>query len=342
MLIMVLSTEDCAKAVALVADGRSQRYVSRFLHVSLSTVQRALERFRETGRNTRRPGSGRNRKTTAIDDRFIVLNTLRNRHMTSVETKNQLREVRGTAVSVWTVRRRIQEAGLKSYRPAAGPKLLPRHRVARLQFSREHLNWTLAQWRTVLFTDESRFCLHSPDGRERVWRRPGERFAECTFKPRLSHGGGSLMVWAGISMDACTELVVIDGGSLTAQRYIEEVLENYVVPFAPFIGDGFILMQDNARPHSARCVTEYLDAVGIRKFNWPACTPDGNPIEHVWDMLGRRVRGRSVAPTTINELRVALQEEWQNIPQNDIRELISGMGRRMQAIVRARGGNTKY
>lgn len=143
-------------------------------------------------------------------------------------------------------------------------------------------------------------------------------------------------------MDACTELIVIDGGSLTAQRYNEEVLANYVVPFAPIIGDDFVLMQDNARAHSARCVTEYLDEVGIGKLNWPACTPDGNPVEHVWDMLGRRVRGRAVAATTINHLRVALQEEWQNIPQNDIRELISGMGRRMQAIVRARGGNTKY
>lgn len=342
VFIMILSAEDCAKAVALVEDGRSQRYVARVLNVSRSTVQRVLERFRETGRNARRPGCGRKRKTTANDDRFLVLNTLRNRHLTSVETRNQLREVRGTDVSVWTVRRRLQEVGLKACRPAAGPKLLPRHRVARLQFAREHLNWNLVQWSTVLFTDESRFCLHSPDGRERVWRRTGERFAECTFNPRVSHGGGSVMVWAGISMEACTELVVINRGSLTAQRYIEEVLANYVVPFAPFIGDDFVLMQDNARPHSARCVTEYLEEVGIEKLNWPACTPDGNPIEHVWDMLGRRVRSRAVAPTTLNDLRMALQEEWQNIPQNDIRELISGMGRRMQAIVRARGSNTKY
>lgn len=339
---MVLSPEDCAKAVALVEDGRSQRYVARVLNVSRSTIQRVLERFMETGRHARRPGCGRKRKTTAVDDRFLVLTTLRNRHLTSRQTKNQLREVRGTDVSVWTVRRRLQEVGLKACRPAVVPKLLPRHRVARRQFAREHLDLNLTQWSTVLFPGESRFCLHSPDGRERVWRRTGERFAECTFSPRLSHQGGSVMVWAGISMEACTELVFIDGGSLTAQRYIEEILANHVVPFAPFIGDGFILMQDNARPHAARCVTEYLVEVGIEKLNWPACSPDANPIEHVWDMLGRCVRSRQVAPTTINELRVALQEEWLNIPQNDIRELISGIPRRMQAIVRARGGNTKY
>jgi transposase len=339
---MVLSAEDCAKAVALVEDGRSQRYVARMLNVSLSTIQRVLERFQATGRNTRRAGSGRKRKTAAIDDRFLVVSTLRNRQLTSVMTQNRLREVRGVNVSKWTVRRRLQESGLKACRPATGPKLLPRHRVARLQFAREHLHWNLAQWSSVLFTDESRFCLNSPDGRVRVWRRTGERFSECTFIPRLSYGGGSVMVWAGISTQARTELAFIDGGSLTAQRYIEEVLANHVVPFAPFIGDNFMLMQDNARPHSAMCVTQYLEEVGINKLNWPACSPDANPIEHVWDMLGRRIRSREVAPTTIAELRAALQEEWQNIPQNVIRHLIDGMSRRMQAIVRARGGNTNY
>ncbi|KAF2895250.1 hypothetical protein ILUMI_10923 [Ignelater luminosus] len=74
---MVLSAEDCAKTVALVEDERSQWYVAR------------------TGTNIRRPGCGGKRKTTAKDDQFLVLNTQRNRHSTSVETKNQLREVRG-------------------------------------------------------------------------------------------------------------------------------------------------------------------------------------------------------------------------------------------------------
>lgn len=323
-------------------DGRSHRYVARLLNVSHSTIQRVLGRFRETGRNTRRPGCGRKRKSVALDDRFLILTSLRDRHLTSVQTRNRLREIRGTNLSVWTVRRRLQEVGLNACRPATGPKLLRHHRVARLQFAREHVNWNLGQWRNVLFTDESRFCVHSPDGRKRVWRRAGERFSACTFSSRLSHNGGSVMVWAGISMEACTDLVFIDEGSLTAHRYIEEILADHIVPFAPFIGDNFVLMQDNARPHTARCVTEYLTEVGIIKMNWPACSPDGNPIEHVWDMLERRVRGRAVAPSIKNELCVALQEEWLKIPQDAIRELIIGMSRRMQAIIRARGGNTRY
>ncbi|KAF2888980.1 hypothetical protein ILUMI_17193 [Ignelater luminosus] len=146
---MVLSAEDCAKDVALVEDGRSQRYVARVLNVSHSTIQRVLARFRDTGRFIRRPGCDGKRKTTANNDRFLVFNTPRNCHLTSVETKNQLREVRGTEVRVWTVRRRLRELGLKACVPATGPKLLGHHPVARLQFAREHLIWNLAQWSTV-------------------------------------------------------------------------------------------------------------------------------------------------------------------------------------------------
>lgn len=339
--IMVLSAENCAKAVALVEDGRNFAYVARTLQVNRSTIKRVVERFRQTGRNKRRVGSGRKRKTTAVDDRFLEVRTLRNRHLTSRQSRNQLQEVRNTNVSVWTVRRRLKNIGLKACRPASGPKLLPRHRVARLQFANEHFHWNLQQWSNVLFTDESRFCLHSPDGRKRVWRRNGERFAKCTFSPRLSYGGGSVMVWAGITREACTDLVIIDG-SLTAHRYIEEVLMDHVVPVSEYIGDNFILMHDNARPHTAMCVAQYLQDVGIHKMNWPACSPDLNPIEHVWDMLGKRIRDREVAPATVNDLRLALLEEWQNIPQAAICNLIDSMNRRLQSVIRARGGNTKY
>jgi transposase len=63
-----------------------------------------------------------------------------------------------------------------------------------------------------------------------------------------------------------------------------------VVPVAPLIGNNFILMDDNARPHIARVVNEFLDEVGINRIEWPPRSPDLNPIEHVWDMIGKKVR----------------------------------------------------
>ena len=93
------------------------------------------------------------------------------------------------------------------------------------------------------------------------------------------------MVWAGISMDACTELVV---------------------PFRPFIGNNFLLMHDNALAHVAYVVRDYLQEVGIRVLPWPARSPNMNHNEHVWDMLERHVTTRFPLPETLQELSLEL------------------------------------
>jgi hypothetical protein len=73
------------------------------------------------------------------------------------------------------------------------------------------------------------------------------------------------MLWGGIRMEARTELVVVNGGAMTANRYTRDILEPHVVPFALFIGNDSILMRDNARPHIAQIVNEYLDTVEKKK-----------------------------------------------------------------------------
>ncbi|CAB3261712.1 unnamed protein product [Arctia plantaginis] len=102
------------------------------------------------------------------------------------------------------------------------------------------------------------------------------------------------------------------------------------------------LMHDNARPHVVHVVTQYLRDVSIRTMDWPARSPDLNPIEHLWDELKRRVRARVPAPTRLPELRIAIEEEWNTIPQDFIVRLVRSMNTRMLAVIRVRGGNTEY
>ena len=86
----------------------------------------------------------------------------------------------------------------------------------------------------------------------------------------------------------------------------------------------------------------FLNDNHIRTLPWPALSPDLNPIEHLWDELGRRVRNGLNPPETLDELRRALIQEWNNIPQTCIRNLIGSMRRRCQAVTNARGGHTRY
>lgn len=340
---------EAAQVIALLEAGHNQSDVARRLNLSRYSVRRVYQRFQETGGYIRRPGSGRQRRTSERDDRFLVSRSLRNRQLNAVQLGQELQEVRNVSISRWTVRRRLGEAGLTSHRPANGPKLTTAHRQARLQFAREHLNWTYEQWRSVMFSDECRMTLHGHDGRSRVYRRSSERFSQCCISERVAFGGGSCMFWGGIMLDTKTDIVFITGANtgprsrgLTAARYVEEVLEGHVRPLAWLMGEDFILMHDNARPHVARTVCDYMEDVGITAMEWPARSPDLNPIEHVWDELKRRVRARSPAPTCLRELQLAIEEEWNAIPQDFMVKLIRSMKNRLRAVIKARGGNTPY
>ncbi|GFV41150.1 transposable element Tcb2 transposase [Trichonephila clavipes] len=112
---------------------------------------------------------------------------------------------------------------------------------------------------------------------------------------------------------AQTSTLVRDG-PLTARRHRDEILRPIVVPYAAAIGDDFILMDDNCSPYRANLVEDFLFEEGIVQMEWPACSPDINPIEHVWDALGRRVAGREPPPQTLQELERAILEEWDRMP----------------------------
>ena len=101
-------------------------------------------------------------------------------------------------------------------------------------------------------------------------------------------------------------------------------------------------MQDGARAHTSRVTTRFLEDSGIQVMDWPPRSPHLNCIEHLWDLIGRRLHNRQKQPQTLQELEDALLEEWRIIPQETIRRLIRSMSRRWQAVIPARGGNTRY
>lgn len=242
-------------------------------------------------------------------------------------------------VNEHTVRRRLTAQGIRNRRPYHGAILTRRHRANRLIWAQQHQRWTRRQWAGVLFADESRFNLSIADGRYRVWRRRGERYANCCVLEYDRWGGGGVMVWAGISAHRRTRLHFIDG-ALNARRYIDNVLRPTVVPF--IAQHGGIFQHDNATPHRARITQAFLQENNTGVLEWPALSPDMAPIEHIWDELGRRVYRRHNPPQTLQELRNALDEEWTAIPQHFIERTINSMRRRCNDCLRARGGHTRY
>jgi transposase len=334
-----LRVEEVSQTIILLREGYSQREVAQILK---SVVQRAAARHRTTGSLKRKRGQGANRKTTAREDHYIELQALRKRFVTSRELKNDLRLATGKEISTKTVRRRLKEVNLIARKPATGPILTALHKINRLCFCLNHREWNERQWDSVLFTDEFRFHIFNNDRHVLVLRRPGERYAQCNIRGVDKFGGGPLMVWGGISFNGRTQLVIVRNGLMTAARYRDDIIVPHVLPYAENFGPNFIFMHDNARPHIAHTVTTALRDANIDCLEWPAKSPDLNPIEHLWDHLNRRVRSAHAPPINLEKLSNLLIQEWHQIPQQSIQNLISSMPRRMQECITARGGNTSY
>ncbi len=103
-----------------------------------------------------------------------------------------------------------------------------------------------------------------------------------------------------------------------------------------------MLQHDNARPHVARICTQFLEAENIPVLALPAYSPDMSPIELVWDALDRRIRQCVPVPANLKQLSTVIEEEWTNIPQATINNLINSMRRRCVALCEANGGPTRY
>jgi transposase len=163
------------------------------------------------------------------------------------------------------------------------------------------------------------------------------------IQPTVPYGEGSVMVWGCISHDCKLDLATIQG-NLTGDQYIRYVLQPVVFPHFNNhpLATGPVYMDDNARPHRSKTVIAYLQSEAVTSVPWPAMSPDLNPIEHIWDMLGRRIQAREPPVQNVRQLKAALHREWQQLSQQDIRCLIGGMRRRVDAVIQARGGYTRY
>ncbi|GFV95700.1 transposable element Tcb2 transposase [Trichonephila clavipes] len=216
------------------------------------------------------------------------------------------------------------------------------HRTARLQWCREHHNWTEQDCTCVLFSDESRFSLSSDCRRQLIWRESGTAYRPENIQEKDRYPTCSIMVWAGIIINGRTRLHVVANGTMTGQPYIEEVLLPHVRLFRGAVGDKFVFIDDNATCHRTLAVQDCLDSEDIQCLVWPARSPDLNPIENLWDALGRQVAGRNYSPTNKNTLIRALTEEWDKLPQQLLDNVVQSMVRRVECCITLHGGHIPY
>ncbi len=221
---------------------------------------------------------------------------------------------------------------------ATKPLLNQRQRQKRLTWAVEKKNWTVAQWSKVLFSDESKFCISFGNRGPRVWRKSGEAQNPCCLKSSVKFpqsDDSTAMSSAGVGPLCFLKSTV------NAAIY-QEILEHFMLPSADKLyGDAdFIFQQDLAPAHTAKGTKSWFSDHGVTVLDWPANSPDLNPVENLWGIVKRKMR--DTRPNNADDLKATVKETWASIPPQQCHKLITSMPRRIEAVIKAKGALTKY
>ncbi len=212
---------------------------------------------------------------------------------------------------------------------ATKPLLNKRQRQKHLTWAVEKNNWTVAQWSKVLFSDESQFCTSFGNQGPRVWRKSGEAQKPCCLKSSVK------LIWAAMSSAGVGPLCFLKS-TVNAAIY-QEILVHFMLPSADKLyGDAdFIFQQDLAPAHTAKGTKSWFNDHGVTVLDWPANSPDLNPIKNLWGIVKRKMR--DTRPNNADDLKATVKETWASIPPQQCHKMITSMPRRTEAVIKAKG-----
>jgi hypothetical protein len=237
--------------------------------------------------------------------------------------------------SARTIRRRLNEINLHGYVQRAEHENIR----ARISFAEGYSRWTEDDWSRVIFSDETHFYL-GHQSRDYVQRPPGAAFDPKYTRKDNERLEGKVSLWGCICVHGLghAELYV---DSLDAHRYQTILGLNLVSSAHQFWPQGqWWFQQDNWTVHTAGTSRAWFHNHGIDLIDWPAWSPDLNPIEELWNNLKSRVYGRH--PKSMDELERCIAEEWAATDLNFIARICRNMPHRLQAVVANNGHKIPY
>lgn len=317
--------------------GKKSPDIATELEVNERTVRRIIENYKKRGSVETKKSPGRPRKLTDRDVRSMVSIVHKNRRATLQDITKGL----CTKVSRSTVRRTLGRLRIFSRAAVVKPHLTPKHKSARLLFAKKYKDWTAEEWREVVWTDESSFEVGKNFRKVRVWRTTEEKYHNSCLAPSFKSGRTSVMVWGAFVGSSMSNLVVIPPGQSKAVDFIDIVYKGELLGFLGTTTNAF-LMEDGAPIHRAKVSKDWRERHSIKTFQWPAQSPDLNPIENVWSILKNAVHRRRIRPRTVEDMLIALNEEWRAVSQIYLEKLINGMSERLKDVITNKGGHTRW
>lgn len=336
-----LSEFECGRVIGMWEAGLSEREIEKKTEHKKTTVHDTIARYRDEGRVKSLSRTGRPVIASVRDKRSLVKIVKKNRAHSLLDVTDKFNEMSNLSVSSSTVHRYLHELGYYGRVGVRKPLISEKNRRDRLAWCHLRKKW-VDEWNLIIWSDESRFEIFQSDSHHYVWRKPQEKYNIDCLIPTVKHGGDGVMVWGCFVNNRLGPLIEVDG-RITGLKY-REILEENLIPFLDSLGDQltYLFQDDNAPAHTAKDTIKWKDEHSISCIEWPAQSPDLNPIEHLWDVLERKVRERKPHPRNKKELFVVLKEEWMKINPEVVKNLVDSMPRRVKAVIDHDGNPTRY
>lgn len=336
-----ISREKETNIVALLMKGKSTREVAKSLGFAQSTVNRVRKKHcssLELPKRGRREILSASEKKLAL--RLVTVGGLE----TATEVANLLRVNREVGFCDNTLRKALRDGGLKAFEKMPKPCLSQKNIQERLHFATIHKDWTVEDWKRVVFSDETKINRFNADGRSWCWISDKENLPDRAVKQTVKHGGGSVMLWSCMTSRGLGDLVKIER-RINAKDYIA-ILHGDLYLSLERLGyfnlGEVIFQQDNAPIHRAKIVQKWCLEQPFITLEWPAQSPDLNPIEHVWAILKHRLNSYSTPPSGLLQLWERVQESFRTITTNECERLYASMPDRIAAVLAAHGKWTRF
>ncbi len=277
------------KIISLHKKGEGYKKISKALLISQNTVAKVVQTFKKDGTATisqRCPG--RPRKLTPRQERLLMRRVEENRHASSLQLSKEVESQTGVTISHDTIRHTLQRNGVHGSRPRKKPLLKPRHKKARLEFTRAHADKDEDYWDSILWSDETKINVFGTDGFKTVWRRKGEEYKENVCQRNTKKK--CVLMWGCMSAAGVGELHFIDG-IMNSQMYCS-ILKEKMLPSLRALGRRALFQHDNDPKHTFKATVGFLKKnrvkVIVAKYvSWsePNRTPMGNSEETSWASL---------------------------------------------------------